>query len=97
MVGSILIPWLSVKQAVAPKDAETANTVVPIQHPSTDVALILPEILKQSGEISSEDSQSTDIEEVPRKDEVLTHETRTSEVEKSSVGSTNRKVESIQG
>jgi len=96
MVGSILIPWLSVKQAVTPKDAETADNVVPIEHPSTDAAVILPEFLKQSGEVSSKDSQSTDIEGDPPKDEVSTHDTQTSEVEKSSVGSTNRKVETIQ-
>lgn len=96
MVGSILIPWLSVKQAVAPKDAETANTVMPAQHPSSDVDLGLPEILKRSGEFSSEGSQSSEVGKVPRKDEVFTHDSQTSEVEKSSVGSTNRKMESVQ-
>ncbi|KAH4050220.1 MFS-type efflux pump elcC [Parastagonospora nodorum] len=96
MAGSILIPWLSVKQAVAPEDAETANTIMPFQHPSSDVDLAMPAILRQSGKIASEDSQSSDIEKVPRNNEVSTYDSQTSEVEKSSVGSTNRKVESIQ-
>jgi hypothetical protein len=80
MIGSALIPWMSVKKAAEPTDAEIANTTTPVQNQSGDKVLASIVVEKQSEEISSKDSQSSDLDKTPLKDQVST--VQVSDVEK---------------
>lgn len=98
MVGSVLIPWMSVKKPTAPKDAEVANGANAPDVDSIEVEKVPTEkslkdhgqpILGKDGqpeEAISEQTRPSDLK-VPPKDEASTEESHitVSETKKSSV------------